>query len=67
MVSFIEVFKTLADNKIFSRVTASSTILGGLFVLNNYFVNQNVNPEVLALIGVVMGSAGTFLFMAEKD
>jgi len=67
MVSFIEVFKTIAENKIISRVTASGAIFAGLFMLNTYFVNPLVNPEVLAVAASIMTGASVFLFMSEKD
>ena len=67
MVSFVEVFKTIAEFKIISRVTASSAILSGLFMMNNYFTTKDVNPEVLAVAASIMTGASVFLFMSEKD
>jgi len=62
----MEFLKSLAENKIFSRVTASSTILGGLYMIHGYMTSASVNPEVLAVAAGVISSAGTFLFMSEK-
>jgi len=61
------ILESLSKNKIFSRVTASSAVIGGLYMLNTYFTNPAVNAEVLAVAAAIMGSAATFLFMSEKD
>jgi len=63
----MEFWKTLADNKIFSRFTASSTILSGMGMMWYYMTSASVNAEVLAVAGMMIGSAGTFLFMSEKS
>lgn len=67
MVSFVEVFKTLADNKIFSRVTASGAVGYSLYTLAENITAANPQPEIIALFGTIAGSAATFLFMSEKD
>ena len=59
--------KDLAENKIFSRVTASSVVLGGMFMIYQFLAAENVNAEVLAVGAGAIGSAATFLFMSEKD
>jgi len=67
LVSFLEIVKGLADNRIFSRATASTAVLYGMFMMHEYFTSNNVNPEVLAVSASVMSGAGVFLFMSEKD
>ena len=67
MVSLIETFKGLAENRIISRVTASGAIIYGMYMLNQYFTDTSVNPEVLAVAASIMSGASVFLFMSEKD
>ena len=62
----MDILKSIADNKIFSRVTASSVVIGGLYMIYENLTAVAVNPEVLAVAAGIIGSAGTFLFMSEK-
>ncbi len=63
----MSILKEIAENKIFSRVTASSVVLGRMFIIYTYMTNESINPEMLAVGAGLFGSAATFLFMSEKD
>lgn len=63
----MSVLQTLAENRIFSRVTASGTIGYTLYILHQNVTQSNVSPELLTLMGTLSGAAATFLFMTEKD
>jgi len=63
----MSILKEIAENKIFSRVTASSVVIGGMYMIYSYLTVDTINPEVLAVAAGLIGSAATFLFMSEKD
>lgn len=58
--------KDIAENKIISKVTASIILLSGIFMITYHMTTATVNAEVLAVGALIVGSAGTFLFMSEK-
>lgn len=45
-----------------AKLTAAIVIIGGLGAL---FVLE-INSEILAVVGAIIGSAGTYLFMTDK-
>ena len=62
-----QIGKFIRESRIFSRVTASSVILYGLYFVSKSINESNIQPEVLAVAAGIIGSAGTFLFMSEKQ
>lgn len=44
-----------------AKLTAAIVVIGGLTAL--FFLD--VNTEILAVVGGIIGSAGTYLFMTE--
>jgi len=56
----------LIQTKIISRLTASSVILYGLYLVNNYLTADQILPEMLAIAAAIISGAATFLFMSEK-
>ena len=57
----------ITKTKIFSRVTSSTVILFGLYVVSQYMTSDSIQPEILAVAAGIIGSATTFLFMSEKQ
>ena len=57
----------IKDSKIISRLTASSIVLSGMYLIFTHIDAANVQPEIIAIGSGIVGSASTFLFMSEKD
>jgi len=55
----------IRDSKIISRLTASSVVLSGMYLIFNHISSNTIQPEIIALGSGIVGSASTFLFMSE--
>ena len=56
----------IRDSKIISRVTASTVVLSGMYLIFNHISSNTIQPEIIALGSGIVGSASTFLFMSES-
>ena len=56
----------IIQTRIFSRVTSSTVILFGVYIVSQYMTLDTIQPEILAVGAGIIGSATTFLFMSEK-
>ena len=51
-----------------SKLTASILLIGGLgSMVGASYLGFNIAVETYAILGATLGSAATFLFMADKD
>lgn len=62
----MEILKSISENKIIGRLTASATILSAMYIIYQNISTDSVNVEIMVLAGVILRSASTFLFMSEK-